>query len=205
MFSGIIDRVGTVIKHEMTPKSQGSALWMNTSYDDLTLGESVAVSGVCLTVSEMTSLGEALFFISPETHAKTSLSQLKTGSRCNLERALSLQSRLSGHWVQGHVDGCGEIRSILQHQECHELLIKLPEPLLRYCVVKGSIAIEGISLTINSIQQTEGTLSLMIIPHTWNATALKTVQIGNAVNVEVDVMAKYVEKLCHPYKMHLNP
>lgn len=179
-------------------------VWIETPFDDLQLGESVAINGVCLTVAEYDDRGNALFFISPETLKKTHLQNLTSGSSINLERAVSLETRLSGHLVQGHVDGMGRLLRVREVGEaadrCYELSLEIPEGLSRYCVEKGSIALNGVSLTINSMSGL--VLSFMLIPHTWTHTQFKTLAAGDFVNIEVDVMAKYVERLCQPYLKH---
>ena len=186
MFTGIIQKLGRVQSIE------ASKLALESDFTDLELGESVAVNGVCLTVAEIHSTG-ALFMLSPETLTRTSLSQLKAGSSVNLERAVTLNTRLSGHLVQGHVDGMGTLLEIKAEADCFHLVIKIPRDLSKYCVEKGSITIDGISLTINAL--TDETIDLMIIPHTWRATQLSTLHVGDHVNLEVDVLAKYVERL----------
>ena len=201
MFSGIIDRLGVI---KTASQDDGALRFrMVTGYDDLSLGESVAVNGVCLTVASFGDTGEADFFASAETLARTNLAALTVGAKANLERAVSLNTRLSGHMVQGHVDGKGALLSVTQESGAWKLEVELPAPLSRYCVEKGSITLSGISLTINTMHDhADGrlTIGLTIIPHTWEHTNLHAVNIGDAINVEVDVMAKYVERLCQPYK-----
>jgi riboflavin synthase len=201
MFSGIVDKIGVVssAKHE-----RGALVCsIATRYEDLALGESVAVNGVCLTVAALQGGGGADFFASAETLARTNLGLLKPGSKVNLERAVSLNTRLSGHLVQGHVDGLAVLRAIEHDSGAWKLAADVPPGLARYCVEKGSIALNGISLTINEANALgDGTLriGLTIIPHTWAHTNLHAANIGDAVNLEVDVFAKYVERLCQPYQ-----
>lgn len=201
MFSGIIDKLGHV---EAASKSDGALTCrIATGYDDLALGESVAVNGVCLTVASLAG-SIADFFASAETLARTNLDALVVGSKVNLERSVSLNTRLSGHMVQGHVDGKGILSSVAAHAGAWKLAVELPASLSRYCVEKGSIALNGISLTINTMHDhPDGrlTIGLTIIPHTWEHTNLHAAEVGAAINVEVDVMAKYVERLCQPYNM----
>jgi len=200
MFSGIIDRLG----HVKSTHHDGATLTCRiaTGYDDLALGESVAVNGVCLTVASLH--GEAAeFFASSETLARTNLGKLRDGAKVNLERAVSLNTRLSGHLVQGHVDGIATLSSVEEQSGAWKLAVDLPQALSRYCVEKGSIALNGISLTINSmVERHDGILriGLMIIPHTWEHTNLHDLTSGDPLNSEVDVMAKYVERLCQPYQ-----
>jgi riboflavin synthase len=201
MFSGIIERTGKVVQasHE-----QGALLCrIATGFKDLALGESIAVNGVCLTVAALPGADAAEFFASAETLDRSNLGSLKHDSVVNLERAVSLNTRLSGHMVQGHVDGKAVLHSILPEAGAWKLEFDIPSALARYCVEKGSIALNGISLTINTMHDlANGTLriGLTIIPHTWEHTNLHAAIVGDAINVEVDVMAKYVERLCQPYQ-----
>lgn len=200
MFSGIVDRLGTIAG--ITQEGGAKKFTIETGYLDLALGESVAVNGVCLTVVSKDQTGVAQFFVSPETLARSNLDRLGETSRVNLERAVSLQTRLSGHMVQGHVDGPGRLMRLEEQGEAHLLDVRLGAELARYCVEKGSITLDGISLTINEIHRGEdgsATIGLTIIPHTFAHTNLHTRKPGDMINVEVDVIAKYVEGLCLPY------
>lgn len=200
MFTGIIQNLGTLQNFERN--SDAVRVFLNTGFKDLVLGESVAINGVCLTVAELTQEGVAAFFLSEETLSLTCLADLKAGSRVNLERALRPQDRISGHWVQGHVDGQARLVALDQETNDWKAEFEIPESLLRYCVVKGSIALDGVSLTINSILNRR--VGITLIPHTWTHTRFSTMLIGERVNVEVDVLAKYMEKLCLPYLKPLN-
>jgi len=198
MFTGIVERLGNV--REATKTRDGLETWVETGFADLTLGESVAVNGVCLTVAKFRgapSAGLVKFFLSSETLDKTAHASLRAEQKVNLERALPANGRLSGHWVQGHVDGVGTLTRVVPTGESFHLTIELPSSLLKYCISKGSICVDGISLTINSLR--EDGVELMIIPHTWEHTHLSTLAVGAMVNIEVDVLAKYVERLlqCH--------
>lgn len=198
MFTGIIEKMGTVSK--ILPGEASFKVTIDTTYRDLQLGESVAVNGVCLTVVDSTSTGKASFLVSSETLFRTNLGQCIVGTSVNLERAVTLQSRLSGHLVQGHVDAKAKLILIEPHEDCHSLTFELSRDFGKYCVEKGSVTLNGVSLTLNSVQdlsEEKTQLSVMIIPHTWKETNLSQLQIGSHVNVEVDVLAKYVEKLCH--------
>ncbi len=202
MFSGIIEKLGIVQQAEAGTDFLN--LRIMTGIPDLSLGESIAVNGVCLTVAEIGPLpDEALFFLSPETLDRTSLGrETIRGAKLNLERALRVDARLSGHIVQGHVDGVGELTEIEPIGESHRLRVSIPDALSRYCVEKGSICLHGISLTINRLSEARETPSwveLMIIPHTWLHTTLRHLKSGDSVNVEVDVLAKYAERLCQTY------
>lgn len=202
MFSGIIEHLGTVTTARRGDRALHVAI--ATGIDDLSMGESIAVNGVCLTVTEFDAAGNASFFISIETLDRTSLGRLAEGGRVNLERAVTPATRLSGHIVQGHVDGTGRLLAVEPAGEARRVVFAIPNALRRYLVEKGSITLDGISLTLNEIGET-GTagagpdafpVALMIIPHTWTHTSLGTLAPGDAVNVEVDVIAKYVETLC---------
>lgn len=199
MFSGIIESLGRI---EAADLDQGKLmLRLATGFADLTLGESVAVNGVCLTVVEFDAAGSAVFYASAETLARSNMGGLATGGLVNLERAVSLSTRLSGHLVQGHVDGQAEMLSITPEAGAYLIALRLPPSLARYAVEKGSIALDGISLTLNAVEDQpngDAIIRLTIIPHTWAHTNLQTRQVGAMLNVESDVFAKYVERLCKP-------
>ena len=193
MFTGIIEEAGTVA--ESTRQAHGATLKVaaETVLSDLTVGGSIAVSGVCLTA---TAIQDHSFSagLSPETLERTNLDGLKPGSKVNLERPLLPTGRLSGHFVQGHVDGVGELASLAEVGDGNWWLrIRVPQELLRYLVYKGSIAIDGISLTIASVDA--DTIGVAIIPHTYEATSLGELTTGSKVNLECDVIAKHVERL----------
>jgi riboflavin synthase len=199
MFSGIIEKLARVTL--AAPKNGSLEIELESGWPDLSLGESIAVNGVCLTLTQFDKGGLARFFISPETLARTNLGGLASGQYANLERAVTLDTRLSGHLVQGHVDGLARLVERVEADGAWRHVFLVPQALGRYCVEKGSIALNGISLTINGIEdRDEGVAVLVtIIPHTWEHTNLNSLAIGDALNVEVDVMAKYVERLCLPY------
>lgn len=199
MFSGIIERLARVQAAE--PLGASLKIGIATGYPDLELGESVAVNGVCLTVTALAPEGVAEFFLSPETLARSTLGALVAGTLVNLERSVRLETRLSGHMVQGHVDGQARLAGKSEEAGAYRLDFAMDAALARYCVAKGSIALNGISLTINTIETADGgaKVGVMIIPHTWDHTNLHALAVGQAVNVEVDVIAKYVERLCQPY------
>ncbi len=199
MFSGIIDRLGAV---QSVREDDGARVFeIDTRYNDLALGESVAINGVCLTVVTFDEAGKAEFYVSPESLSRTALGTIQTGDRVNLERAVALETKLSGHLVQGHVDGIATLSSIEEQAGAHLIELELPKALGRYCVEKGSISLDGISLTINNLEDhAEGSrIGLTIIPHTWTHTNLQTRQVGDKIHVENDVIAKYVERLCLGY------
>jgi riboflavin synthase, alpha subunit len=188
MFTGIIEEVGTVV-------SAGARLSIrcSTVLSDTTEGASVAVNGVCLTAVDLQPDSFSAD-LAPETLRASNLGDLRPGSLVNLERPLQATGRLSGHVVQGHVDGTGELLSLeLLGDENWWLKIRIPPELDRYVVYKGSIAIDGISLTVASIE--DRVVSVTIIPHTYHHTALRERARGQRVNLECDVFAKYLEKM----------
>ncbi len=197
MFTGIIEKVAQVKGLESTSANAFELVlnnpFSNTLSDVIEVGESIATNGVCLTVTSFTN-SEIHFDLSPETIRCSSLQRLKRSSKVNLERSLRMGDRLSGHWVQGHVDGTAKVVK-LQEAEAGYFDLEI-EPtdftLLKYCVKKGSIAVDGISLTIHHLEQ--HSLSFQIIPHTWVETALPDLSIGDLVNIEVDLLAKYIER-----------
>lgn len=197
MFTGLVEQMGRV---ESAEDRRGQRkIHLHTKFEDLQAGESISVNGVCLTVTEATIKGDATFFVSEETIERSTLGKLEAGSKVNLERAMKIGDRMGGHWVQGHVDVKGLVLNCSEGADHHKLTIALDPKYGRYCVEKGSIAIDGVSLTINSITEThnkEFMVSLLIIPHTWKHTTLSELKIGEAVNVEVDILAKYIERLC---------
>lgn len=197
MFTGIIQNVAEITRCERTPDSLKIAIKNDFQKDHskVQLGESIAINGVCLTVTEVSS--ELDFFIGYETLQRSNLKNLKVGTLVNLERALLASDRLSGHIVQGHVDGEAKFLKAEPRSDCWDARLELPSSLSRYCVEKGSITLNGVSLTIAAIQNSE--ISIMLIPHTWEHTNLSALKPGDWVNVEVDVLAKYMEKLCQPY------
>ncbi|MDG6093679.1 riboflavin synthase [Acetobacter sp. AN02] len=197
MFSGIIEYLGTV--RDILPGDESCELVVETGAADAVQGESIAVNGVCLTAVRISGT-EIRFFVSRETLDRTALGRLRAGDRVNIERAVTPSTRLSGHIVQGHVDGTAAFVSATDAGAARELLFSVPQSLRRYMVEKGSVTIDGISLTLNALRgEAEAetfVISLMIIPHTWEHTTLGTLTPGNPVNIEVDVIAKYVESLC---------
>ena len=201
MFSGIIEQVGRV--QAVGEAEQARRLTLQTGFSDLDLGESVAVNGVCLTVTRHDAAGVADFFVSPETLARSNLALVAAGDKVNLERAVTLATRLSGHLVQGHVDGEARLSAVIQDGESRRVELTLPSELRPFCVEKGSIALNGVSLTLNSVGEVGAdgrfAIGITLIPHTWAHTNLQHCAIGDEVNVEVDVLAKYVEQLCRGY------
>jgi len=190
MFTGIVEETGSVRAVEVT--DEGRRLRLGTTFDDLTRGQSISVSGACLTVE---SFGEGWFevFLATETVERTSLGEVGVGEELNLERAMPADGRFDGHVVQGHVDATGEVLGVERVGEDWRFTFSLPTDLSRYVVEKGSIAVDGISLTVASLG--EGSFEVAIIPETYELTTLSEKELGDPVHLEVDVMAKYVERL----------
>lgn len=195
MFTGIVEEQGRV--ESIRPEAGGARLRIECRMvlADMSLGASIAVNGVCLTAVE---IGEDGFSadLARETLDRSNLGDLKPGDRVNLERPLSLQSRLSGHLVQGHVDTTATVESLNET----ELIVRLPPEFDRYLVYKGSICIDGISLTIASVA--DGLVRVAIIPHTYAATNLSGRRRGDRVNIECDMIARHVEKLLAQSAIH---
>ena len=156
------------------------------------LGESIAVNGCCLTLVALQD-GQLVFELSKETLGRTALGQLRTNSAVNIERALKMGDRLGGHWVQGHVDTIGHLESASENAQSHVMVFRVPQGCERYLIDKGSIAIDGVSLTV--VEPTGSRFEVAIIPHTWEHTNLSRLKVGDAVNLEFDVLAKYVERI----------
>jgi riboflavin synthase len=199
MFTGIVEDVGQITQLTPLPSEQALRLTVRAHLltDQQALGASLAVDGVCLTVTEWRA-GEVDAVVGPETIARTTLGKLGAGARVNLERPLRVGDRLGGHMVAGHVDGIGRIAAIQPRAEAVDVTVKTPGELLRYVIEKGSIAVDGISLTVNAVDAESFTVSL--IPHTQTATTLSDKGLGGVVNLEVDLIGKYVEKLVGGYK-----
>ena len=194
MFTGIVEELGTVIALE--PRSAGARLRVrcSTVLADLRLGASIAINGVCLTAVEI-SPDSFSADLAPETLARTNLGHLTAGARVNLERPVTPATRLSGHIVQGHVDATGEVVALDALGDGNSWLkVRAPAALDRYLVHKGSIAIDGISLTIAALDPGP-VVGVTIIPHTYANTTLAQARPGTRLNIEVDVLAKHVEKL----------
>lgn len=187
MFTGIVEELGKVTA--ITDKN--ISISAKTVLEGTKIGDSIAVNGICLTV---TSLYKNSFDaeISPETMKVTALRFMKTGSFVNLERALPADGRFGGHIVSGHIDGVGNFKSVKKDGNFYNLSFEIPSELTKYIVKKGSIAINGISLTIANINN--NVIKVAVIPHTFENTNLKYLQIGDYINIETDILAKYIEK-----------
>ncbi len=192
MFSGIIEEMGVVKGVIKTRQGSSVSILAKAVLESLRVGDSVTVSGVCLTVVGFDRT-EMKADISPETAKVTTLGSLKAGDPVNLERAMRLGDRLGGHLVTGHVDAIGTIRARAQEADALQLMIEAPREVLRYCVPKGSITVDGISLTLNEV--TDRGFRVTIISHTAKVTTLGIKQVGDAVNLEADLVGKYVERL----------
>ncbi len=192
MFTGIVEEMGVVTNLAKGVTGMRLNILASTVLSDLSIGSSISVNGACLTV---TSKAEREFSVdvSLETLSVTTLGSLAAGSPVNLERAMKLNERIGGHLVSGHVDGIGLIRTRRQDGNAVVLVIEAPKEVLRYCVPKGSITVDGISLTINDV--TDRSLTVSIIPHTAKVTTLGIKQEGEQVNLESDLIGKYVERL----------
>jgi riboflavin synthase len=199
MFTGIVEDVGQIARIELLPSERARKLTVKAPLLDgeQALGASLAVDGVCLTVTAWRA-GEVELVVGPETLERSTIGGLGEGARVNLERPMRLGDRLGGHMVAGHVDGVGRIATVEARAEAVDVTVETPPALLRYVIEKGSIAIDGISLTVNRVDGRGFTVSL--IPHTQTATTLAQKGAGATVNLEVDLIGKYVEKLVGGYK-----
>lgn len=195
MFTGIIEEVGTVKTVQHSGNSSFIRIEAKKILEDVRLGDSIAVNGVCLTVTHFDSTTFQADVMN-ETLSRSSLGALRNGSPVNLERAMAADGRFGGHIVSGHIDGTGTIADISNDGIAVWYTVSAPPEILRYIVEKGSIAIDGISLTVAKI--TDSTFSVSIIPHTASHTVLGTKKVGDTVNLENDIIGKYVEKLIRP-------
>lgn len=197
MFTGIVEGTGTVAALAAAADGSGARLEVEASWlaGELRLGESVAVNGCCVTVAEPAAAGFAADLVA-ETLRRTALGGLAAGARVNLERPLALGGRLGGHLVQGHVDGVAKLLDRAPVGDGEEVRIELPPDLERYVVEKGSIAVDGVSLTVAGVGP--GWFSVALVPHTLEVTTLGDRRPGDPVQLEVDVVAKYVERLVAP-------
>jgi riboflavin synthase len=191
MFTGLVEAVGTV--HSLIDLGEQARLTLDLPFtDELALGDSVAVNGCCLTVAAIVENG-ATFDLLSQTLKVTSLGDLHPGARVNLERAMRVGDRFGGHFVQGHVDATGTITGIDASGQDHIVTVSIPENLRSLCIDKGSVAVDGISLTIASLDKEE--MVFWITPHTWEHTHLRSAAVGQRANLEADMLAKHVQKL----------
>lgn len=191
MFTGIVEEMGEIVNQQRAKNSISLSIKAKVVLDDLKVGDSIAINGVCLTV---TAIASTSFHadIMPETLRKTNLYELKNGDRVNLERALPAGGRLGGHFVSGHIDGVGTIMSDFKEGNARVVRISSPYQVTRYIIGKGSIAVDGISLTVVEVDKTSFSVSL--IPHTAGSTTLGYKKPGDKVNLEADMLGKYIEK-----------
>lgn len=192
MFTGLIEGTGTLLRIDRHGPDAKMVIQARYTMENLTLGESIAVDGACLTVVSF----EGTVFtvdVSVETLSCTTLGRKQLGKRLNLERALRLGDRLGGHLVSGHVDAIGILKDRMQEGRSWRLFFEVPAEISRYIIEKGSVAINGISLTVNGCS--EGRFDVNIIPHTAKETTIEELQVGDTVNIETDLIGKYVEKM----------
>jgi riboflavin synthase len=196
MFTGIVEEAGRVTAIHASGSGARLEIAAPLVASDAALGDSICINGVCLTVTAREGSGAAArlsFDAVPETLRRSTLGELRPGDAVNLERSLAVGARLGGHIVQGHVDAVGRISALRREGNATLVTVVAPHEVMRYVVEKGSIALDGISLTIAACTQDQFTVS--IIPHTWQVTNLRHRRAGDRVNLEVDILAKYVERL----------
>jgi riboflavin synthase len=195
MFTGLIESIGVI--RGKRPQDGGLSFQVECHFDsgDYIQGESIAVDGVCVTVETFDANGFT-FSTSAETLQRSTIREKKTGDKVHLERALRLGDRMGGHIVQGHVDGVGDVRQLVSKGSGAELRINIPESLSRYVVEKGSVAVDGVSLTVASLNGAD--MILALIPATLEVTYLGELKAGDKVNLEVDILSKYVESILKP-------
>ena len=193
MFTGIIEDIGRIESIEAINNHAGLLLTIASEkiVSDVNLGDSISVNGICLTVTNFTDTNFQVE-VMPETIAKTSLEGIANNSRVNLERAMKANARFGGHIVSGHIDGVGKITAIEADGIANWYTVQTSEPLMRYIIMKGSIAIDGTSLTVAGVEG--DTFKVSIIPHTSEQTIFSTYQVGTIVNLENDIVGKYIEQ-----------
>lgn len=197
MFTGLVTDTGTIERVE--DRNGLRRLRVQSSYpvEQISMGASIMHSGVCLTVVALGERGEGSWFdveTVPETLAKTNLGRVDVGGKLNLELSLKLGDELGGHFVFGHVDGVGEVTAIQPEGQSQRVTVRPPVDLMKYFATKGSVAIDGVSLTVARANE-DGTFEVAIIPHTWQVTTLGNLQVGNMVNLEIDMLARYVARM----------
>lgn len=192
MFTGLVEEIGKIHSIAKSTKSARITINAKTVLDDVRLGDSICTNGVCLTVTSFDT-GKFTVDVMAETMRRSNLKDLYLGAEVNLERALKLNDRLGGHIVSGHIDGIGEIKNYIQEDNAVWVTIGASREILKYIVEKGSIAIDGVSLTVAYVD--ENVFKVSIIPHTKDMTTLLKKKVGDAVNLECDVLGKYIEKL----------
>jgi riboflavin synthase len=195
VFTGIIRERGRIAEVDGDADARHLRIEAPTTASQLAVGDSVSVDGCCLTATEVED-GQFAVTAVPETISRTTLGALAQGDEVNLETATRAGEPLGGHYVQGHVDGVGRVETVEPEEEGVRVRISAPPQLMRYCVEKGSVAVGGVSLTVAAI--TDGAFEVALVPHTLEQTTLGGAQPGDTVNIEVDILAKYVEKLVDP-------
>ena len=194
MFTGLITEVGTIASITYGDESAVIVIQAPATVAGVTLGDSIAVNGVCLTaiaITDSTFTADVMV----QTLSLTSLGSYAVGDRVNLELAATLDHRMGGHMVQGHVDGVATVASITDGPKWQEFTVSLPERLMKYVVAQGSICIEGVSLTVGALNDQKSEVTVWLIPATLEKTNLSSKKVGDSLNIEVDVLAKYVERL----------
>jgi riboflavin synthase len=191
LFTGLIKEIGTIKSIRSNAEGKEITISSSTLLPEIMIDDSVAINGCCLTATKINSNSFRVQAIHV-TLDKTIIGTLKPGSKVNMELALRAMDRLGGHFVQGHVNGIGEIKNINSRGKNYEVSIEVPSDIKKYLIQEGSIAIDGISLTLAKVDSTN-IVSVSIIPHTWDNTILNTKKAGSVVNIEVDVLAKYIE------------
>lgn len=194
MFTGIVEEIGTVVSISKGVKSSRMTLQGNVIFEDMHIGDSIAVNGVCLTVTEKTS-NTFTVDVMAETLRRSSLGSLGKGSKVNMERAMAANGRFGGHIVSGHIDGTGTIANFVKEDNAVWVTIETPSKLLKYIIEKGSITIDGISLTVAYVDS--HCFKVSLIPHTATNTTLLSKKAGDIVNLENDIVGKYIDKLLH--------
>ncbi len=194
MFTGLIAELGEVTAITKGETSAVFSINSPTLISEIKLGDSVAVNGVCLTATSLSSTGFTAD-VMVQTLSLTSLSEIEVGSPVNLELAVQLNARMGGHMVQGHVDGVATVVGLTPGEKWAQFEIKVPDHLTKYIVNQGSICLDGVSLTVGEISDTNNQLTVWLIPETLERTNLSSKKIGDLINIEVDVLAKYVERL----------
>lgn len=199
MFTGLIEEIGKIQNITLISGGKQIAIVAEKILTDLKIDHSVAVSGVCLTAVKILENGFVAEAVG-ETLEKSTLNNIQVGQNVNLERAMQIGDRLGGHFVQGHVNGVGIVKQLHQRGENWYLVVEIPKELERYVINEGSIAIDGISLTIADLHGTD--VGVSVIPHTYKNTLISKYKIGQNVNIETDFLAKYIEKFVNSYKQN---